>query len=93
MCGESQGRRGIGDRIGARPVERAVAQHDSLRPPRTEDRLFEMADRGPRPPRPVAIKRVRDRGTSSLPIAPVAPATNTFITGFFIVTRRLTYNR
>jgi hypothetical protein len=33
---------------GARPIERAVAQHDPLRPPRAEDRLLEMADCGQR---------------------------------------------
>ncbi len=31
-----------------RAVERAVAQHDPLRPPRTENRLLEVTDRGHR---------------------------------------------
>src|SRR5262249_33092007 len=49
---------------GARPVERAVAQYDPLGPPRVQDRLLEVPDRGYEP-----AYRARWRGVDRVLLA------------------------
>src|SRR5262249_61479825 len=57
---------------GARPVERAVAQYDPLGPPRRQDRLLEVPDRGYEPAYRARWRRV-DRVLLALHRAAGAP--------------------